>query len=517
MAARSTPSFDVGRWLAGTIFVLAVFRLCLSAVLPMTGDEAYFVTWGQRPASGYYDHPPMVGWWLTAQLAVGRAEWWLRLPGVLLPFLLAWGAWWLVRRESEGSEERALYAALLTLLLPADVWNVLITTDTPVVFFSFLSALAYIHGLRRASLAWHVIAGFLLGMGFLGKYFAALLGVAFAIHILFARRDRGRWLHLGALTAAALIGPAYNLWWNSTHCWSNILFNFFNRTDKAGFAWENPLLFFVSLAYLAGPWLLWALWQGRAAIAQASHSDAVRATLWCAGLPLLFFFALSFGRTVGLHWMLAFMPLLAVLAALALPLAHLQSVSRWLAGFAVLHVVAIAILLNLPLSLWKGHSLHAGLVLTFRGAVVERELRDPLARCGEGCVVAMESYSSAATLAYALQRPVVVFGDGSFHGRQDDFDTDFRPLDGRDFLILRKESVREETYAPFFERLDISSFEIEGVMVHAVHGQGFRYAVYHERELSRIRDRFYRLQQLPAWLPQCGCTFTDRYFPEAGK
>ena len=53
----------------------------------------------------------------------------------------------------------------------------------------------------------------------------------------------------------------------------------------------------------------------------------------------------------------------------------------------------------------------------------------------------MESYSAAATLGYAINRRVVVFGDGSFHGRQDDFDTDFRQLDGRDFLIPRKETV----------------------------------------------------------------------------
>jgi hypothetical protein len=33
----------------------------------------------------------MVGWWLAALLAVGRAQWWLRLPEILLPFLLAWG------------------------------------------------------------------------------------------------------------------------------------------------------------------------------------------------------------------------------------------------------------------------------------------------------------------------------------------------------------------------------------------------------------------------------------------
>ena len=148
-----------GVWLAGSLLALFLFRLWFAAALPLTGDEAYFVVWGQQPAGGYYDHPPMVGWWLAALLQLGRAEWWLRLPAVLAPFLLAWGAWWLLRGEGEGDEERARFAALLTLLQPTHVWNVLITTDTPVVVFSFLSVLAYVHGCRRAgrtqSLLWH--------------------------------------------------------------------------------------------------------------------------------------------------------------------------------------------------------------------------------------------------------------------------------------------------------------------------------------------------------------------------
>jgi hypothetical protein len=441
----------------------------------------------------------------------------LRLPAVLLPFLLAWGVWWLVRQAENGehreNRERALFAALLTLLQPADVWNVLITTDTPVVFFCFLSVLAYVRGLRFASPGWHVLAGLLLGMGFLSKYFAALLGIAFAAHVVFVRRDRGRWLLLVLLTAAALIGPAYNLWWNSSHCWANILFNFFNRTEKAGFSWENPLSFAASLLYLATPWLLWALWRGRAALRAAGDGTA-RAVLWLAGVPLLAFLLLSFGKPVGLHWLLAFMPLLLVPAALALPLPVLSTLLRWSALFAALHMIAALVFFNLPLSLWKGSSLHAGMVLTVRADAVERQLREPIARCGEGCVMAMESYSSAATLAYALDRRVVVFGDGSFHGRQDDFDTDFRMLDGRDFLLLRKETVRMETYAPFFERVDVTSFEVEGVLFHSVHGQGFKYPVYHERMLTRVRDRYYRL---PEWLSARGCAFTERYFAEGAK
>lgn len=500
-----------GTWLAGALLALFVFRVWFAAVLPMTGDEAYFVVWGEQPAGGYYDHPPMVGWWLVALLKLGHAEWWLRLPALLLPFVLAWGAWFLVRPQGE---ERARYAALLTLLQPVDVWNVLITTDTPVILFSFLSVLAYVQGMRRASIGWHALAGLLLTGAFLGKYFAALLGIAYLVHVVFVRRDRGRWAQFAVLTAVALAGPFYNLWWNSGHCWVNVLFNFFNRHEGAGFAWQNPLLYLASVAYLVTPWTLWAMLRNRRALAAGVDADdSLRAAQWLAAVPLLVFFLMSFGRSVGLHWLLAFLPLVAVLVAGSLPHARLASLVRWSAVFALLHVVIAVTALNLPLQTWSKLRMYPGIVLTLKGDAVARQLREPLARCGEGCVLAMESYSSGATLAYAVRRPVAIFGEGSFHARQDDLDTDYRALDGREFLILRKELSQAEDLKPYFRELSVSTFELEGATFSLVHGQGFNYPAYNERVLSRVRDRFYRI---PAWLPQRACVFTERYFSAEG-
>lgn len=509
VSACLLPATLFGRRLLFAVAALLLFRFWLAVALPITGDEAYFVVWGERPAGGYYDHPPMIGWWLAGLLSVARSSWWLRLPAILLPCLLAWGVWWLVRPKGA---ERAGAAALLTLLQPVDVWNVLITSDTPVILFSFLSVLAYVQGMRRQSLLWHALAGLLLGLAFLSKYFAALLGFAFAVHLLFVRSDKGRWQGFLLLTAVALLAPAYNLWWNSGHCWSNILFNFFNRNSRAGFNWRNPLLFLASVLYLATPWAIWSLWTERRAVRTAASGSERGAVLCLLAVPLLLFFVMSFGKTIGLHWLLAFMPLLAVLAASSLSLPRLQSLIRWSVWLAAAHVLLFVVLLNLPLSLWQGSSLYSGLILTLRTDTIVQHLKEPLARCGHACVLAMESYSSAATLAYAAERPVSVFGDGSFHGRQDDFDTDMRQLDGRDFLILRKETVRRETYQPYFDEVDVSSFVVEGVTFHVIHGRGFRYALYHEQVLTDVRRHYYRI---PSWLPQRACVFNERYFPGA--
>ena len=490
---------------------LLIFRVWISAALPMTGDEAYFVFWGEHPAGGYYDHPPMVGWWLTGLLSISRAEWVLRLPSTLLPLLLASGGAWLARPYGV---DRARLAAGLILLQPANVWNVLITTDTPVIIFSMLSMLAYVAALRcQASsgraLVGHLAAGGLLGLAFLGKYFAALLGIAYFVHVVFVRRDRGRWLGLLALLAAALPAALYNLWWNSGHCWVNILFNFINRQSGAELSWINPVLYLLSVLYLAMPWTLWMLWRRRQPLRGALRSDAAgSALLWLALTPLAIFALMSFGREVGLHWLLSFTPLLAVLAAIAAPPEAMRRLLAWSGGFAALHLLVFAAIVLSPIETWQKTKWYDGIVLTARSDAVLAHLQ-PYA---DDYLFATDGYSPAATLAYNARRPFAVFGEGSRYARQDDVVTDWRAQDGRNVLILRKSAPERGDYAPYFRAVEVRAFDVLGARYWIVLGQGFDYAAYRDRVLRRVRERFYRI---PDGLPLRGCDFCERYFAEA--
>jgi hypothetical protein len=481
------------------------FRAWLAAAVPFTGDEAYFYFWGTWPDWGFYDHPPMVGWLLGALQAVSSAQWWLRLPSLLLPLALALiGARWL-RREPP----LAWAWAASIVLAPAFVWNVAITTDTPLVFFSFLSGLAFLRAARDDDPRYYLLAGVLFGGAFLSKYFSALLGLAFLAHVLL-RPSRRKWIGFALLLAGALPAGLLNLWWNSGHCWANIMFNVYNRHGNAGLSWRTPLLYGATMLYVLTPLAFAAWWRGRRELARQWQDAQVRALMLLAFVPLGLFAALSLVKTIGLHWVLSFVPFQLLLALRLLGEAGRRRFLRVLLGFAVLHVALFVTVLSLPLETWRDwrptQKMYPGIVMTF----APQEVLAPLAPWADDFVFAAGGYSPAVTLSYAAGRYFAVFGRGSSHARHDDILSDFRAFDGRNILIWRRQEPAPGEYAGYFREVELRRYAVRGATYHVVLGRGFDYAAYRDDVLATVRDRYYAV---PAWLPMTGCYFCERYFP----
>jgi 4-amino-4-deoxy-L-arabinose transferase-like glycosyltransferase len=288
----------------GRLFTIAagltvVFRFWLAVAMPITGDEAYFIEWGRHPDWGFYDHPPLIGWWLAALLLVSDVEWWLRLPQVLQPLLLALAVRWAWSHMWPEQVDRRDWIAMLILLAPVNVWNVFVTTDTALVYCAVLSGLAWLRATQDDSPRWYLIAGVFLAGAVLAKYFAVLLGFAYLIDTL--RRRSGR-AFTGLAIAYACTVPALLLmaWWNSGHCWTNYLFNFVNRHGRGntGFNLSTPLLYPAMLLYILTPPVVWALL--RRPLSGSEHPLDRSVTVLMV-VPLLLFALLSLVKTIGLH------------------------------------------------------------------------------------------------------------------------------------------------------------------------------------------------------------------------
>ena len=128
--------------------------------MPFTGDEAYFLAWGRHPDVGFYDHPPILGWWFTALLEISDAEWVVRLPALLLPSVVALAARPVLRAWFGATPAQADYAGVLLLLTPLGVWNVLVTPDAPLGLFAFASMAVFARAVQTGRAAVYLAVQF---------------------------------------------------------------------------------------------------------------------------------------------------------------------------------------------------------------------------------------------------------------------------------------------------------------------------------------------------------------------
>jgi hypothetical protein len=207
-----------------------------------------------------------------------------------------------------------------------------------------------------------------------------------------------------------------------------------------------------------------------------------------------------------MHWVLSFVPFALMAAALAADAPVRAKLRRFALGFAGLHVAAALAIAALPVETWRGNRLYDGIVMTVKA----RELLDRIEPFGRDYALAADGYSPAVTLSFNSGRYFFVFGEASSHARHDDILTDFRALAGRNILVFRKSPPRDEDYRPYFHEVEYRRFDIRGAAFYLVLGRGFDYPAYRDAVLAKVRDRYYAM---PAWLPQSGCYFCERYFP----
>lgn len=492
---------DPTRWLWVVALASLGWRLWMAAAIPLTGDEALFYWWSRFLDYGYYDHPPMVAWWMAATRAVlGDAVWAVRMPAVLLPLGVGGAIWW---AWSPVDRTRAAWAVLLYWLAPVNWLNSLIATDSPLILWAAWSAAAMVRAEQAAlagQRAWrlYALSGVFMGLAFLSKYFAVLLGVAYVVY--FALKARQRWWGLVWMVLWSLPAVAVNVVWNLNHCWTNIMFNVFNRNEGAQASWDTVVTYLVMMAYLISPVLLWLGWRHRQALRQTVRGHVLLACM--AVVPLLLFGVMSLKKEIGLHWVMGFYPFVFVLLALAVPAAGLRSAQRGLTVWLALHLLASAGMAFSSLEQWHGLKYYHRLVEAARAQDMVRQVEAP------GVVLASNGYSSASIFGYAAGKHVPVLGPGSFHARQDDLIVDYSALEGRTIRVMATRPISAESYQGFFDSTRLLTFQQSGVNFYVVEGVNFHYQAYREQVMAEVNRRYYAF---PSWLPVWHCSFCQAY------
>jgi len=484
------------------IGVSLAIKLIMAHVTPITGDEAYFILWGKHPDFGYYDHPPMVGWWLTALLKVSDAPVWLRLPTILGTTAIGWTIYKLVLPRGQTN---ALIAAGLYWLAPVNLIAPWITTDTPLIIFAFYSAVCFYKAQRHDRLNWYFLSGLLLGAAFFSKFFAGLLGIAYVVYLLlFVRRGLRPYYGILVLLLGVLPFIALNLYWNYTHCWDNYLFNLENRTSDFSLSALKPLTYALILLYLITPPILFYVFRRPGEMLTVMRNGGLGLFLALFLVPVILFIPLSLGKDIGLHWLLSFYPFLFVAAAMLLHYGQLRVSFYFMWGFSLLHLLAFSVVWYLSPGIFhKQPKIYQEIVFGTETRALLKEINPYI----YDFALATPSYAQSAILGYHANRHVLVFGDGSYHARQDDMLTDYAKLNKQGIAILSSKADVANKYAKYFNAFNHIIIPLHGTRFHLGVGIGFKYDLYKKEVIDRIKQKYYHI---PSWLPRGKC-YMDAY------
>ncbi|MHB8549846.1 MAG: glycosyltransferase family 39 protein, partial [Acidiferrobacterales bacterium] len=429
-----------------TLFSTLVIKIILAAAVPITADEAYFIEWGQHLSYGYYDHPPMVGWILYVLLKFGNSTLLMRSPAVVMSTIIGIGIYLLLRGYDQA---RAYLVAVLYMISPIAVLGVLITTDGPLIIFSFLSAAFLFRALKDNSTKFYFWSGVCLGLAFLSKYFAVLLIGSYLIYYLLSDRNRDKTRGFALLFLASLPFGLINLYWNYTHCWDNILFNLLTRNHGMQLSWGKFLMWVGIVVYLVTPPLLFYLMRHRRELAERARASELKIFVYSAVIPFAFFTVLSTFKDIGLHWPLSFYGFVFLSLAIYLTNKELVTATKFMAYFTAFHLVLVTIGLVMPLKDWNFTKQYDSIVFTERNNVLWQDMMPYAGKY----VFATDRYTTSAIFSYLRKQHVIVFGVNSYHGRQDDILTDFRKYAGENILIMTKSTPSVPDYAPYFKSI----------------------------------------------------------------
>jgi 4-amino-4-deoxy-L-arabinose transferase-like glycosyltransferase len=421
-----------------TLLILAVLRIVIGAIVPLTPEEAYHWNYARHLDWSYYDHPPLIAWSIAAgRLLCGDTPLGVRL----VPICFSLGTAALAARLAGRfyGERARLWTPLLLAVEPLlALAGQSGFPDSPLLFFWTLSMVLAWKAMEPGKGPWWLAAGSALGAAMLSKYTAVFFGVSMLGFMLLdadgRRQLRTPWPYLGAVASLAVFSPVF--FWNLAHDWASFRFQSVDRFEKGDRFLPLGGLKFLGQQWLGGVPLLLPLLL--AAARPRARED--RYLLWSAAPLLVFFFALSFKRNIHLLWPLPAFVGLTILMARALAVDEGPVPAFFRRHRRALVALSAAGLL--------GAGLHAAVFLPgvspFPGlygwdavAVRARELKASMPY-GTFHLGLGRRYTCASELAFHLRAPFDVHGGNvlGLDGLQYGFWTDPAALRGRDAVVV---------------------------------------------------------------------------------
>jgi len=240
--------------------LILVIKLVLSYYLPLSADEAYYWVWSNNLSLSYFDHPPMISYWIWLghifEFLGGHV---VRWPSVILGhfIILIWD--YLFKKRL--SKKQRFYAWMIFSTHPiTGLGSLILTPDLPLMFYFSLS-FVFAEKIIKDKRTWdYITLGIILGLGFLSKYHMVL--TVPMLLLLLKTREELRVLFNLKILWTILFGILFCLpvlVWNYQNDWISFKFQLNHGLGAKILNWENIITYLLGQAFILHPVMIWVL------------------------------------------------------------------------------------------------------------------------------------------------------------------------------------------------------------------------------------------------------------------
>lgn len=284
------------RLIIGILLVLAV-NLLQAYFTPISEDEAYYWLWSQHLDWGYFDHPPMVAWWISVGYNLFQNELGVRLMTVILNSFSFFFLWEILKPKT-NSQVKLFWTTTLSVLI-IHFFSFITTPDAPLLFFTLLYLFVLQRFISNQNLTHTILLGFAMAGLVYSKYHGILV-IVFTLVPLLQNFYRNKQLYVAILFGIILYIP--NIIWLFANDFTPIRYHFMERSADDHFEWKRVLNYFGMYFLGAAPLLSYFIFNS---IVKFNSKDLFRKSIWClAVFPGVFFLISVFKDNVQPQWLL---------------------------------------------------------------------------------------------------------------------------------------------------------------------------------------------------------------------
>jgi hypothetical protein len=405
-----------------------LLNLCQSFFTELFNDEALYWAFSERPALGYFDHPPFTAWlialtsWIPGEIGV-------RLPFVLMSTGTVYLLWYLLKPKDE-----VLFISIILGGLIFHIGGFFAAPDIPLVFLVTLFLVLYKKYFYKDDRVLAIAMGIVLALMGWTKYHAILFVVALVLsNIELFRRPS---FYIMMVIGGLFILP--HLYWQWQNDWVTFDFHLYNRRGQHDWSWTYIPEFLGGQLLIYGPLISLFLFPAVVKFKQRDHYDCVMKYTFFTVMG--FFLFNTFRGRVEANWTVMVMPAMVYLGYLYI---ETRPVWRmWVFRMAIVTFITVmAFRLILAFEVTSPENIKRN---EFHGY---EEWAEEIAEFAQGRpVVFINNYRKPAKYAFYADGETTSFNMAEYSGNQYDiWEEDEWELQGREVVIVSNELISKDS------------------------------------------------------------------------